>query len=183
MKAKKRAAKIKMILMDVDGTLTDGSLLVMPDGEELKSFNVRDGMGVWLAQLAGLQVGIVTGKISKSLVKRAERLKITEVYQGVMDKKPILDGILEKHGLKPDQVAYVGDDLGDLEVIRTVGLAAAVADAHPIVKKNSDYICELPGGKGAVREFIEFIIESQGKWEMIQKRIKEIFNQNRNNLR
>jgi 3-deoxy-D-manno-octulosonate 8-phosphate phosphatase (KDO 8-P phosphatase) len=176
MKAKRRAAKIKMILMDVDGTLTDGSLLIMPNGEELKSFNVRDGMGVLLAQLSGLQVGIITGKISKSLEKRAEKLKITEVYQGVMEKKLILDSILEKHGLKPDQVAYIGDDLGDLEVIKSAGLAAAVADAHPIIKKNCHYICELPGGKGAVREFIEFIIESQGKWEIIQDRIKDIFN-------
>jgi 3-deoxy-D-manno-octulosonate 8-phosphate phosphatase (KDO 8-P phosphatase) len=176
MKAKKRAAKIKMILMDVDGTLTDGSLLILPDGEELKSFNVRDGMGALLAQLAGLRMAIITGKSSKSLEKRAERLKITEVYQGVIDKKPILDGILEKHGLKPDQVAYIGDDLGDFELIKSVGLAAAVADAHPIIKKNCHYICDLPGGKGAVREFIEFIIESQGKWEMIQNRVKDIFN-------
>lgn len=157
-----------MILMDVDGTLTDGTLLVLPDGEELKAYNVRDGTGILLAHLAGLKTGIITGKISKSLEKRAEKLRIFEVYQGVLDKKKILNQILEKNHLGVEQVAYIGDDLGDLEVIKAVGLAGAVADAHPEVKKHSHFICSSAGGKGAVREFIEFILASQDKWKTVE---------------
>ncbi len=164
-----------MIVTDVDGTLTDGTLLVLPDGEEIKHYNVRDGMAVLLAQLAGLEVGIITGKTSKALEKRAERLKISELHQGIIDKKRVFQEILERRKLSPDEVAYIGDDLGDLDVLKTVGLAAAVADAHPVVKKHSHYVTRLPGGKGAFREFIEFILESQKKWGVIQTRFKEIF--------
>jgi 3-deoxy-D-manno-octulosonate 8-phosphate phosphatase (KDO 8-P phosphatase) len=165
MRKKDRARLIKMIIMDVDGTLTDGTLLILPDGEELKSYNVRDGTGILLAHLAGLKTGIITGKTSKALEKRAERLKIIEVHQGILDKKRILTEILAKNNLKPSQIAYIGDDLGDLEVIKSVGLAGAVADAHPEVKKNSHFICKHPGGGGGVREFIEFILEAQNKWQ------------------
>ncbi len=164
-----------MVITDVDGTLTDGTLFVLPDGEEIKAYHVRDGLGVLLAQLAGIEVGIITGKISRGLEKRAERLKITEVYQGVIDKKKALDEIMRKKKLASDEIAYIGDDLGDLDVIRAVGLAAAVADAHPAVKEHSHYITRLNGGKGAFREFIEFILESQDKWGVIQTRFKEIF--------
>ncbi len=175
MNAKQRARRIKMVVTDVDGTLTDGTLLVLPDGEEVKSYNVRDGMAVLLAQLAGIEVGIITGKISKALEKRAERLKISELHQGIIDKRRIFEEILDRKKLSPEEVAYIGDDLGDLDVLRTVGLAAAVADAHPVVKKHSHYVTRLPGGKGAFREFIEFILESQDKWGVIQTRFKEIF--------
>ena len=174
MKEKDRALKVKMILMDVDGTLTDGTLLVMSDGEELKSYNVRDGLGILLAHLAGLKTGIITGKKSKSLEKRAEKLSIFELHQGVLDKKEALAEILEKNKLDLDEVAYIGDDLGDLDVMKSVGLAGAVADAHPLIKKHSHFICKKPGGKGAVREFIEFILESQDKWEALEARIKDL---------
>lgn len=163
-----------MILMDVDGTLTDGTLLVLPDGEELKSYNVKDGTGILLAHLAGLKTGIITGKISKSLEKRAEKLKILEVYQGILDKKKVLDRILENSNLSSEQIAYIGDDLGDLEVIKSVGLAGSVADAHPEVKKHSHFICSTPGGKGAVREFIEFILEAQDKWKIIKAKFSDL---------
>jgi len=174
MKEKERALKIKMIIMDVDGTLTDGTLLVMPDGEELKSYNVKDGMGILLAHLAGLKTGIITGKISKSLEKRAGKLNIFELHQGVLDKKKVLSEISEKNKLNLEQIAYIGDDLGDLEIIKSVGLAGAVADAHPMIKKHSHFICKNPGGKGAVREFIEFILESQDKWGAIEAKIKDL---------
>ena len=177
MNEKERAQKIKMIIMDVDGTLTNGSLLVLPDGEELKSYNVKDGTGILLAHLAGLRTGIITGKISKPLEKRAEKLKITEVYQGIFDKKKILVKILEKNNLKSEEVAYIGDDLGDLEVIKRVGLSGAVANAHPTIKKHCHYICESPGGGGAVREFIEFILDSQNKWDTIEAGFKDLVNQ------
>lgn len=176
MKDKERALKIKMIIMDVDGTLTNGTLLVLPDGEELKSYNVKDGTGILLAHIAGLKTGIITGKISKSLEKRAEKLNIMEVHQGILDKKKVLSQILNKNKLNHEQIAYIGDDLGDLEIIKSVGLAGAVADAHPEIKKNSHFICRNPGGKGAVREFIEHILEAQNKWEMIKTNIKKLTN-------
>ncbi len=177
MNKKERARRVKMILMDVDGTLTDGTILVLSDGEELKSYNVKDGAGILLARLAGLKTGIITGKTSKSLEKRAEKLKIPEVYQGVLDKKKVFEEILAKNKLKAEEVAYIGDDLGDLEVIKSAGLAAAVADAHPAIKKRSHFICTKPGGKGAVREFIEFILEAQDKRQMVEAGFKELLNQ------
>jgi 3-deoxy-D-manno-octulosonate 8-phosphate phosphatase (KDO 8-P phosphatase) len=170
----RRAQNVKMIIMDVDGTLTDGSLLLLPDGEEIKSYNVRDGMGILLAHLAGLKTGIITGKTSKALEHRAERLKIQELYQGILDKKSVLFEILEKHKLQAEDIAYIGDDLGDLEVIQIAGLAASVADAHPLIIENSHYHCRLEGGQGAVREFIEFIMTAQDKWEIIQEKIAHL---------
>ena len=175
MKAINRARKIRMVITDVDGTLTDGTLLVLPDGEEVKAYHVRDGMGVLLAQLAEIEVGIITGKISRGLEKRAERLKITELHQGIIDKKKVLDEIMQRKKLRPDEIAYIGDDLGDIDVLRTVGLAAAVADAHPVVKEHSHYITRLGGGRGAFRELIEYILEAQNKWGVIRTRFKEIF--------
>lgn len=172
---RKRARLIKMIIMDVDGTLTDGTLFVLPDGEEVKSYNVKDGLGILLANLAGIKTGIITGKTSRALESRAAKLRVDELHQGILDKKRVLEGILEKYRLNPEEVAYIGDDLGDLEVIRSVGLAAAVADAHPLVKQNSHFICQQDGGKGAVREFIEFILESQQKWSLVEEKVKDLF--------
>ena len=172
MNAKDRARRIKMIIMDVDGTLTDGTILVLPDGEELKSYNVKDGAGILLAHLVGLKTGIITGKTSKALEKRAKKLKIFEIYQGILDKKKALSEILEKTGLKSEQIAFIGDDIGDLEVLKSVGLAGAVADAHPEIKKFCHFVCTHPGGKGAVREFIEFILDVQDKWDEIEENFK-----------
>ncbi|MEW5900901.1 MAG: HAD-IIIA family hydrolase [Acidobacteriota bacterium] len=176
--AKGRALPIKMIVMDVDGTLTDGALFVLPDGEEIKSYNVRDGLGILLAHLAGFKTAIITGKTSRALEKRAEKLRIDDLYQGILDKKRTLDGLVEKHGMTLEEVAYIGDDLGDLEVIKTVGLAGAVADAHPEVIKHSHFHCRQRGGRGAVREFIEFILETQGKWPEIEKKVKDLATRN-----
>jgi len=175
---KDRARPVEMILMDVDGTMTDGTLMVLPNGEEVKTYNVRDGLGMLLAHLAGIRLGIITGKTSKSLEKRAERLRIFEVHQGIIDKKKTLFEILTKHRLTPERVAYIGDDLGDLAVMKSVGLAAAVADAHPEIRKHAHYVCRAAGGKGAVREFIEFVLESQGKWGEIKTRAHEVRNFN-----
>jgi 3-deoxy-D-manno-octulosonate 8-phosphate phosphatase (KDO 8-P phosphatase) len=167
MSLRKKARSIKLILMDVDGTLTDGTLSVLPDGEEVKAYNVRDGMGILMAGKAGIDVGVITGKTSRSLDHRSSKLHLAEIHQGVADKGKVLAEILERRKLAAEEVAYIGDDLGDLAVIRAVGLAAAVEDAHPLVRRHSDYICRLPGGRGAVREFIEFIIRSQGKWKTV----------------
>jgi len=176
--ARARARRIEMILMDVDGTLTNGTLAVLPDGEEVKSYHVWDGLGILLAQLAGLRLGIITGKTSKSLERRAERLRIFEVHQGVLDKSKALREILDKQALSPEAVAYIGDDLGDVEVMKSVGLAAAVAGAHPEARRHAHYICRAAGGRGAVRELIEFILEAQGKWDGIKARSGEVRNFN-----
>ncbi|MFW6139943.1 MAG: KdsC family phosphatase [Acidobacteriota bacterium] len=174
MKVKNKARHIKMILMDVDGTLTNGSLHVFQNGEEVKSYHVRDGLGILLAHLAGIKTGIITGKNSKALELRANKLKISELHQGILDKKTIFLNIKEKHKLASKEIAYIGDDLGDLEVIKAVGLGGAVADAHPLIRKNSDYVCRQRGGSGAVREFIEIILNTQKKWDVIQKKIKNL---------
>ena len=176
MRKRARAVRVKMILMDVDGTLTDGSLAVLPDGEEIKSYNVRDGMGVLLAQLAGLKVAIITGKTSRSLEIRAKKLGIDELHQGILDKKPVFEAMLKKYGLTAGEIAYIGDDIGDLEVMKSVGLAAAVADAHPLIKEHSQFICRQHGGRGAVRELIEFILGAQEKWGTVEEKVKDLFN-------
>lgn len=170
-----RARRVRMVLTDVDGTLTDGTLTLLPDGEELKSYHVKDGLGALLAQIAGLELGIITGKTSSALVKRAERLKIKILYQGAVDKIPAFEDILRKTGLRPEQIAYIGDDLGDLEVIRRVGLAAAVADAHPAVRRAAHLVCRERGGRGAYREFIEYIIGAQGKWDAVTAGFAALF--------
>jgi len=175
MRVQTRARRIRMILTDVDGTLTDGTLTVLPDGEEIKSYHVKDGLGVLLAQLVGLKLGIITGKRSKGLERRAELLKISELHQGVPDKRPVFEAILTRYGLRREEVAYIGDDLGDLAVLRRVGLAAAVADAHPEVKKCAHYVCRSAGGHGAFRELVEFIISAQGQWDRVEAEFKAIF--------
>ena len=174
MENRERAKKIKMIIMDVDGTLTDGKLFLLPDGEELKSYHVRDGLGILLAHLAGLKTGIITGKTSKPLEIRAQKLKIMELHQGILDKMRVFEMILDKYALVPEEVAFIGDDLGDLEVLKSVGLAGTVADAHPFVKKYCHFISVYPGGGGAVREFIELILEAQDKWSVIQEKVKSL---------
>lgn len=176
MRRRARARRIRMILTDVDGTLTDGTLAVLPDGEEIKFYHVKDGLAVLLAQIVGLKLGIITGKRSPGLEKRAERLKISELHQGVINKLPVFEEILARHGLRPEEVAYIGDDLGDLEVLRRAGLAGAVADAHPAVRKVAHFVCSARGGRGAYREFVEFIISAQGKWDQVTSGFKTIFN-------
>lgn len=174
MSPEERARRIRLFLMDVDGTLTDGTILILPDGEELKSFNVRDGMGILMARQVGLKTGVISGKTSRVLAKRAERLRLDEVHQGIQDKKQVLEEVMRRHNLTWEEVAFIGDDLGDLEVMKRVGLAAAVADAHPLVKKTSHYICKNRGGRGAVREFIEFILTAQGKMENLEEKVKAL---------
>jgi 3-deoxy-D-manno-octulosonate 8-phosphate phosphatase (KDO 8-P phosphatase) len=172
---KARARRVRMILTDVDGTLTDGTLAVLPDGEEIKTYHVKDGLAVLLAQIAGLKLGIITGKTSKGLEHRAARLKIDELVQGAVDKMPSYRGILARHGLRPEETAYIGDDLGDLAVLKAVGFAAAVADAHPIVRRSAHYVCKARGGRGAFRELVDYILTAQGKWGLVTAEFETIF--------
>lgn len=171
---KKRAAQIKVLLMDVDGTLTDGSvtLLSQPDGSalEIKTFDAHDGQGLTLAQGAGLRTGCITGRESAALLRRAHEMKIEFIYMKQPLKMPAYEEILRKADVPDAAVAYVGDDLPDIPLMRRCGLAIAVGDAVPEVKKVAHYITKALAGRGAVREAIELILKSKGVWEeMIDK--------------
>lgn len=171
---KKRAAKIKLLLMDVDGTMTDGgvTLLSQPDGTalEIKTFDAHDGQGLTLAQTAGLKTGCITGRESPSLVRRAHEMRMDYVYMKVPVKLPAYEEILRKAGLPDSAVAFVGDDLPDIPLMQRVGLAVAVGDAVADVKKVAHYTTRALAGHGAVREAVELILKSKGVWEeMIEK--------------
>ena len=191
-KARARAKKIKLVLLDVDGVMTDGTIFLFPaspgaqqsvreqaearadDGGfgissdavvEAKGFNAHDGTAMSLARSAGLKTGIITKRISETVRLRARDLKVDYVYQGAHDKLTVFREILAKEGIGADQVAYVGDDIIDLPVMREVGLAIAVANAREDVKDESHVITDHRGGEGAVRDAIEFILKAQGKYE------------------
>ncbi len=167
---KANLADIQMLVLDVDGVLTDGTLIVHADGSESKCFNVLDGHGIKMWQRAGHEVAILSGRASEPTRRRAEQLQIEYVFEDSHNKLPTLEKFLERIGLSPDAVAYVGDDLTDLPVIRYVGFAAAVANAVDEVKKYADYVTTRTGGTGAVREVIEYILKSTGKWQELMKR-------------
>ena len=160
-----RAAKIKLLLLDVDGVLTDASIIYLPGGIETKAFSTRDGLGIRLLQTAGVEVGIITARSSEAVARRAENLGITKLYQGAGAKREVYEKIIAELELNPEQVAYMGDDWLDLPVMIKVGLAAAVADAAPEVLETAHYVTSLPGGRGAVREVCDLIIEALGKRE------------------
>lgn len=157
---KQKASKIKLLITDCDGVLTDGGVYVSERGEEMKKFNLRDGMGVErLRKVCGIDTGIMTGENSPIVAKRAEKLQIKHLYLGVKDKKQRLMEILDLHNIQSDEIAYIGDDLNDHEVIGEVGLSASPADGISLIKERVDYICSLPGGAGAFSEFAELIIK------------------------
>ncbi len=161
---KGRAKRIRLLLLDVDGVMTDGHLTFDSAGKEIKSFHIRDGQGIKLLQAAGIQVGILTGRKSKAVESRARELGIRIVLQSVRDKSSALQTILKKENLSAEQVGYMGDDLIDVRVLSSVGFALAVADAVPEVKMVAHYTTRLRGGEGAVREISEKILKAQGKW-------------------
>jgi len=166
---KKRAAQIKLILMDVDGTMTDGgvTLLSQPDGSalEIKTFDAHDGQGLTLAQTAGLRTGCITGRESAALLRRAGEMRMEFIYMKQPLKMPAYEDILKKAGVTDSAVAYIGDDLPDIPLLRRCGLAVAVGDAVPEVKKAAHYTTKAVAGRGAVREAIELILKSKGIWE------------------
>jgi 3-deoxy-D-manno-octulosonate 8-phosphate phosphatase (KDO 8-P phosphatase) len=171
---KKRAARIKLLLMDVDGTMTDGSvtLLSQTDGTalEIKSFDAHDGQGLTLARTAGLRTGCITGRESAALLRRAHEMKMEFIYMKQPVKMPAYEEILQKAGVPESAVAYIGDDLPDIPIMRRVGLAVAVGDAVPEVKEFSHYTTRALAGHGAVREVVELVLKSKGVWgEMIAK--------------
>src|ERR1700744_1126919 len=155
----RKVANIKLLLTDCDGVLTDGGVYYGESGEVLKKFNIRDGMGVErLRNLAGIETGIITGELSPSVAKRAEKLKITQLHLGSKDKPAVLHKILAELQLKPEEIAYIGDDCNDLEIMALVGFTACPADAMAFVKIKVDYICQQKGGEGCFREFAELLI-------------------------
>ncbi|NHA04755.1 HAD hydrolase family protein [Mucilaginibacter sp. HC2] len=159
---KQKAAGIKLLITDCDGVLTDAGVYYGSNGEDLKKFNMRDGMGVErLRKHAGVQTSIITGELSPSIAQRAEKLQITELHLGIKDKVVVFKDICNRLNLQPEQVAYIGDDYNDLEVMRLAGLTACPADALPQIKNQVDIICTLNGGEGCFREFAELIIDSK----------------------
>lgn len=161
---------IKLLLLDVDGVLTDGGITLSDGGEQSKTFHVRDGHGLKLLQRIGVQVGIITGRSSQVVELRAAELGISLVYQGVKNKLEPYQEILAAQGLSDRQIAYVGDDIVDLPILRRVGFAATVADADAEVLERVDFISRYGGGRGAVREICELIIRAQGRWAELMAR-------------
>ena len=161
--ALKPASQVQLLLLDVDGVLTDGSITYLSGGVEAKSFNTQDGLGMKLLQDGGVAVGLITARSSEAVERRARDLKLSHVYQGIGDKLTALEQICKETRLRPLQMAYMGDDWIDLPLINRVGFAAAPANAVPEVKQRVHYTAERPGGRGAVREVCDLILEAKGQ--------------------
>jgi 3-deoxy-D-manno-octulosonate 8-phosphate phosphatase (KDO 8-P phosphatase) len=164
---KDKLKKIKLLIMDVDGVMTDGRIIMDDDGRELKNFNVRDGHGIKVLQRFGIRVALLTGRKSMVVMHRAKDLDIKDVYQKVYNKKEVFEKIIKKHKISADEAAFIGDDIIDIPVLNRVGFSVAVADAVEVVKKSADFITKNKGGHGAVREVCEMILQAQGKWPEI----------------
>jgi 3-deoxy-D-manno-octulosonate 8-phosphate phosphatase (KDO 8-P phosphatase) len=165
-----RARRIKLLLMDCDGVLTDGLLWLTADGDEQKAFHARDGQGISLLHRAGLQTGIITGRTSSAVDRRAQDLKMSYVRQYAKDKIKALEEILADAGVTIDECAYIGDDVADIPVMRRVGFAVAVSDAVEETKQAAHYVTALKGGQGAVREVCDLILKAQGRWDELMAR-------------
>lgn len=165
-----RVRAVEMIILDVDGVLTDGSIVYGDDGREWKRFHVRDGAGLRLWQRAGLRVGLISGRSSPAVTARAAELGIEPILQGRSDKRAALREFLGRTGVEPWQCAAIGDDLPDLPILMNVGVSVAVADACPAVRDRVDRVTERHGGHGAVREMIEWLLTVQGRWDAIVQR-------------
>jgi 3-deoxy-D-manno-octulosonate 8-phosphate phosphatase (KDO 8-P phosphatase) len=161
---------IKLLLLDVDGVLTDGGIVYNDNGTETKVFDVKDGLGIKLLMEADIQLGIITGRRSNALFNRCKDLGIELIYDGVANKVDALDRVLERTGFSAEEVACIGDDLPDLALMRHAGLSIAVADAHASLRETADMITSARGGHGAVREACEAILKAKGLWESILER-------------
>jgi 3-deoxy-D-manno-octulosonate 8-phosphate phosphatase (KDO 8-P phosphatase) len=159
--------KIKILVSDVDGVLTDGGAYYSDEGIELKKFNIRDGMGFVLLQKAGFRVAIVTTEKTKIVERRSERLKVNDLYQGVVNKVAAVEELMKKYSLTWQEVAFIGDDINDIPVLKKVGFAATPSNGMPINKKLADYVCQCEGGHGAVREVCDLLLELNWKGEAI----------------
>ena len=162
-----KAARIKLLLFDVDGVLTDGRVLIHSDATESKNFGIRDGIAMVWAQRAGLRIGLLSARTSATTVHRASQLGVTLIQQGVSNKADSYRRILDSEGLSDADVAYMGDDIVDLAVLRRVGLSSAPADAVEEVRSRVDWVSSQPGGAGAVRELIEMVLKHQDRWSAV----------------
>jgi 3-deoxy-D-manno-octulosonate 8-phosphate phosphatase (KDO 8-P phosphatase) len=160
-----KAAKIKLLVFDVDGVLTDGSLIVGDDGEEYKAFYSKDGLGMKMLQQTGVKIAVITARTSNVVTHRMQSLGIKHIYQGQLEKLPAFEKILNELDLSEEQTAYVGDDVIDLPVMLRAGLAVTVADAHPLVKQHAHWQTPQCGGRGAARDVCELIMQAQGTLE------------------
>ncbi|MEZ5583557.1 MAG: HAD-IIIA family hydrolase [Candidatus Competibacteraceae bacterium] len=163
-----KAARVRLVIFDVDGVLTDGRLYYGDDGNEYKSFYSRDGHGIKMLQSHGVDIAVLSGRASIATARRMAELNVRHVYLGVEDKLSVFGAFLERLGLRTEQVAYVGDDVIDLPVMAQVGLAVAVADADPFVERHADWRTPNPGGHGAVRDVCELILYAQGHLSTVQ---------------
>lgn len=168
--AKEKIKRVKLLILDVDGVLTDGSINYMDDGREIKSFDVKDGHGIKLLMRTGVGVAMVTARESNAVALRAKDLGIEDLFQGQKEKLTAFESILKKRGLIAIETAYVGDDLIDLPVLRITGFSVAVSNAVDEVRESADYVTKLAGGRGAVREITELIMRVQGKWDEVTRR-------------
>ncbi|MBC8277600.1 MAG: HAD hydrolase family protein [FCB group bacterium] len=169
---KDRLRKIKIVLLDVDGVLTDGRFFYSDDGREFKSFDVKDGFAIRMAGLLGLKFAIITGKMSPIVERRGRELGVEEIHQGYFNKIEVYEDIKLRNGYSDDECAFIGDDLFDLGVLSKAGFSACPADAVEEVKSSVDFISQNPGGRGAVRELIELIMNAQEVWEPAVERFK-----------
>jgi len=168
------AARVRLLLMDVDGVLTDGRLFNVPDGAggmaETKGFDSQDGIALQWMNWMGIRTGIISGRESPATATRAAQVKMTYIYQGHIEKIPILEEILRDAGITSDEVAYVGDDLTDVVCMNRVGLPIATANARPEVKGRAKYVTTASGGRGAIREVCELLLKAQGRWDELMKK-------------
>ncbi|MBU0700821.1 HAD hydrolase family protein [bacterium] len=160
-----KAKQIKMLILDVDGVLTDGGIIIDANGREIKVFNVYDGAGIELAHKAGLLTAIISGRYSAPVEHRAKELRINKVYQNAANKVEVYNKLIAKYGIIPEQTAYIGDDIFDIPLLKLVGLSFAPATGRQEVRDIVDFVTQSAGGKGAVREAIEVILKAQGQWQ------------------
>jgi 3-deoxy-D-manno-octulosonate 8-phosphate phosphatase (KDO 8-P phosphatase) len=166
----RRATRVRLLLLDCDGVLTDGRITPVVGGDELKSFHTHDGHGLVMLHRAGLRSGIISGRTSRLVEMRAADLGISFVRQGALNKLEAFESLMSEAGVEPDGAAFVGDDVVDIPLMRRCGLALAVADATPDTRAAAHYVTGAPGGFGAVREVCELILKAQGRWEELMRR-------------
>ena len=165
-----RLNKIKLVILDVDGVLTDGRIIYNNLGNDYKFFDVRDGFGVTLLSKSGIKLAIISAKASRTIRKRAKDMHVHKLYLNASDKLRVFENVLKEFKVLPEEICFIGDDLVDLPIIKRVGFAVAVKEAVEDIKKSSHYITQNPGGRGAVREVAELILKGQGKWEQVTSR-------------
>lgn len=169
----KKLSAIQWLVLDVDGVLTDGVISYDSEGNEQKRFNIKDGLGIKLLQKAGIQVGIITGRVSPMVQRRADELGINQLIEGREDKAAALKELAEQLTISMESIAYMGDDLPDYQAIACSGCGVTVADGHPDVKQVADHVTSLPGGLGAVREFCDLLLKTQGTYEQVTAGFKK----------